>query len=63
MSKRTFASIEELIEFRRSKETIEERTERHRKQAERLARVDKECHAKFQASIPTQALLDKVISL
>lgn len=60
---RTYRTLEELIEYRRSKEPPEEKVERIRRMAERLAKVDKECHVRFQASIPSQALLDKVISL
>jgi ppGpp synthetase/RelA/SpoT-type nucleotidyltranferase len=60
---RTHATIEELIEYRRLHEPSEEKAERLKKQAERLAETDRRCHEIFQASIPTEALLNKVISL
>jgi ppGpp synthetase/RelA/SpoT-type nucleotidyltranferase len=60
---RTHATIEELIEYRRSQEPPEEKAARLRKQVERLAEMDKRCHKIFQDSIPSEALLNKVISL
>lgn len=60
---RTYKSLEELIEYRRSKEPPEEKAERLRRQAERLAECDRRCHKIFQDSIPSEALLNKVISL
>lgn len=60
---RTFATLEELVEYRRSQEPADEREERLAKMRERMRITDARCHKVFQDSIPSQALLDKVISL
>lgn len=60
---RTYMSLEELIEYRRSKELPEEKAERNRKMQERMRETDIRLSKLFRDSIPSQALLDKVISL
>lgn len=60
---RTFATLEELIEYRRSQETPEEKAARIEAFKERMRETDARCHKIFQDSIPTEALLNKVISL
>lgn len=60
---RTFSSLEELIEYRRSKESPEDRAARIKLMQERMRETDMRCHKLFQASIPTEALLNKIISL
>ena len=56
-------TIQDLIDSRRLHEPPEEKAERLRKQAVRLAEIDRRCHKIFQDSIPSEALLNKVISL
>lgn len=60
---RTFVSLEELIEYRRSLESPEERAARIKLMQDRMRETDIRCSAIFKASIPTEALLNKVISL
>lgn len=56
-------SLEELIEYRRSQEPPEERATRIKQMNERMAAADERLNALLKASIPTQELLNKVISL
>ncbi|MCY1427456.1 hypothetical protein D9M71_433030 [compost metagenome] len=56
-------TLEDLIEYRRSKESPEERATRIKAMNDRMAETDKRCHKIFQDSIPSEALLNKVISL
>jgi ppGpp synthetase/RelA/SpoT-type nucleotidyltranferase len=56
-------NIEALIEYRRSQESPEERAARIKLMNERMAETDKRLNALFLASIPSETLLNKVISL
>lgn len=60
---RTYVSLEELIEYRRSQESPEEKAERQRLMQERMRETDIRLSKLFRDSIPSEALLNKVISL
>lgn len=56
-------SLEDLIEYRRSQEPPEERAARIKAMNERMAETDKRCHKIFQDSIPSEELLNRMITL
>ncbi|ABY63272.1 hypothetical protein ST201phi2-1p449 [Pseudomonas phage 201phi2-1] len=56
-------SIQDLIDYRRSKETPEERAERLRKTQERLAATDRRIAAQLKAEEVTEELLNRRCTL
>lgn len=56
-------SLEDLIEYRRSQESPEERAARIKAMKERMAETDKRCHKIFQDSIPSEELLNRMITI
>lgn len=60
---RTYRSLEEMIEYRRSLESPEEKAEHRRLMQERMRETDIRLSKLFRDSIPSEALLNKVISL